>query len=129
MQDTGLDLYKLRGSMRASGSLRSSSTSVWRSTGVDAFSSSTREEDDEEALKWASLEKLPTYDRLRRGILTGSLGTGDEVDIEELGLPQRQSLLDKLIRVTEEDNEKFLLKLKNRIDRYINYITLLKLLC
>jgi len=27
-------------------------------------------EDDEEALKWAALEKLPTYDRLRKSVLS-----------------------------------------------------------
>ncbi|KAL8138808.1 hypothetical protein V2J09_004809 [Rumex salicifolius] len=126
MQDTGIDLYQLGGSMRSSmrgsiravgDSLRSGSTSVWRNTGVDAFSTSTREEDDEDALTWAALEKLPTYDRLRKGILLGSKGAGNEVDIGELGPSDKKNLLDKLIRVTEEDNEKLLLKLKERIDR------------
>ena len=85
---------------------------------MDIFSkSSVREEDDEEALKWASLEKLPTFDRLKKGLLFGSQGVGfSEVDIDTLGYDDRRKLVDRLVRVAEEDNEKFLLKLKNRID-------------
>ena len=84
---------------------------------MDVFSRSTHEEDDEEALKWAALEKLPTFDRLRKGLLFGSTGPSNEVDIDNLGSEQRQHLLDRLVRVADEDNEKFLLKLRNRIDR------------
>ncbi|XP_010061952.2 pleiotropic drug resistance protein 1 [Eucalyptus grandis] len=107
----GVDLYK------ASNSFRSNSNSIWRNTGMDVFSRSSREEDDEEALKWAALEKLPTFDRLRKGILTGSRGGANEVDIADLGIQERKNLIERLVRTAEEDNEKFLLKLKNRIDR------------
>ncbi|XP_058004743.1 pleiotropic drug resistance protein 1-like isoform X2 [Hevea brasiliensis] len=76
-----------------------------------------REEDDEEALKWAALERLPTYSRLKKGILTTSEGGATEVNVQNLGPKERQYLLENLVKVAEEDNEKFLLKLKNRIDR------------
>ncbi|RVW28976.1 Pleiotropic drug resistance protein 1 [Vitis vinifera] len=81
---------------RASGSFRRNGSSIWRNSGADVFSRSSRDEDDEEALKWAALEKLPTYNRLRKGKeeFSGAVG-----------------------KIAEEDNEKFLLKLKNRIDR------------
>ncbi|KAJ8773915.1 hypothetical protein K2173_009346 [Erythroxylum novogranatense] len=103
---------------RASASLRRGSSSIWRNTGMDVFSGSSRGEDDEEALKWAVLEKLPTYDRLRKGILTSaSKGTANEVDIHDLGFQERKHLLERLVKVAEEDNERFLLKLKDRIDR------------
>ncbi|GMI78069.1 pleiotropic drug resistance 12, ATP-binding cassette G40, PLEIOTROPIC DRUG RESISTANCE 12 [Hibiscus trionum] len=103
----------LRGSLRSVGS-----SSVWRNNDVvEAFSSSYREEDDEEALMWAALEKLPTVCRLRKGILTSSDGGADEIDVHGLGWQQRRALLERLVKVAEEDNEKFLLKLKNRIDR------------
>ncbi|XXG47538.1 hypothetical protein AAC387_Pa02g2169 [Persea americana] len=90
---------------------------MWRNTSAEVFSRSSRDEDDEEALKWASLEKLPTYDRIRKGILSGAAGEHKEVDIQKLGFQERKNLLERLIRVAEEDNEKFLLKLKNRMDR------------
>ncbi|KDP36994.1 hypothetical protein JCGZ_06050 [Jatropha curcas] len=103
---------------RASASLRRGSSSGWRNNGLEVFSRSSREEDDEEALKWAALEKLPTYDRLRKGILvSASKGGANEIDVDNLGLQERKTLIERLIRVAEEDNEKFLLKLKNRIDR------------
>ena len=95
-----------------------SGSSVWRNTTVEAFSISSREEDDEEAIKWAALEKLPTYDRLRKGILmSASRGVISEVDIENLGVQERKQLLERLVKAADEDNEKFLWKLKSRIER------------
>ncbi|KAI6671954.1 hypothetical protein NL676_006839 [Syzygium grande] len=104
---------------RASNSLRAASSTMWRNHAgaMDVFSRSSREEDDEEALRWVALEKLPTFDRLRKGILTASRGGADEIDIQNLGFHERKRLMERLVRVAEEDNEKFLLKLKNRIDR------------
>ena len=100
------------------------SGSIWR-RGDDVFSRSSREEDDEEALRWAALEKLPTYDRVRRAMVP--LGDGAEagagggkglVDVHSLDPQQRRALLERLVRVADEDNERFLLKLKDRVDRY-----------
>ncbi|PRQ50790.1 putative iron-chelate-transporting ATPase [Rosa chinensis] len=101
-----------------SGNIQLGSSSIWRNHGsVDAFSSSTRREDDEEALKWAALEKLPTYNRLRKGILTSASGKANEIDIPNLGFEEKKDLVERLLKGTEDGNEKFVLKLKNRIDR------------
>ncbi|MCL7029383.1 hypothetical protein MKW94_012888 [Papaver nudicaule] len=98
-------------------SLRRNS-SVWRNnSAVEIFSRSTRDENDEEALKWAALEKLPTYNRIRKGILLTDGEETKEVDIHNLGFQEKKQLIERLLRVAEVDNEKFLLKLKNRIDR------------
>ncbi|RVW28972.1 Pleiotropic drug resistance protein 1 [Vitis vinifera] len=102
---------------RASGSFRRNGSSIWRNSGADVFSQSSRDEDDEEALKWAALEKLPTYNRLRKGLLMGSEGEASEIDIHNLGFQEKKNLVERLVKIAEEDNEKFLLKLKNRIDR------------
>ncbi|XP_074562051.1 ABC transporter G family member 36-like isoform X3 [Curcuma longa] len=100
------------GSMRRNGSL-------WR--GDDSiFSASSREGlDDEEALKWAALEKLPTYDRVRRGILALQEGSRrlQEVDVQNLGFHERKALLERLVHVADEDNERFLMKLRDRMER------------
>ena len=87
---------------------------------MDVFSrSSSREDyDDEEALRWAALEKLPTYSRIRRGLLLEEEGQSREVDITKLDLIERRNLLDRLVKIADEDNEKLLMKLKQRIDRY-----------
>lgn len=122
-----IDLYKASNSIRAdSASItlnstiqRAISSSMFRSHGMEAFSRSTRDEDDEEALIWASLQKLPTYNRLKKGLLLESQGPGfSEVDIQSLGVQQRKILLERLVRVAEGDNENFLLKLRDRIDRF-----------
>ncbi|KVH90323.1 AAA+ ATPase domain-containing protein [Cynara cardunculus var. scolymus] len=98
-------------------SARISSSNIWRTSGRDIFSRSSVEEDDEEALKWAAIEKLPTNLRLERGILTEEKGQPREIDIKNLGLVEKRNLLERLVKIAEEDNEKFLLKLKDRIDR------------
>ena len=91
---------------------------------------SQRVDDDEEALRWAALEKLPTYDRLRTSIMqTFVLDTQTniddnnnkmvhtEVDVRKLGMMEKQAFIERIFKVAEEDNEKFLTKLRNRIDR------------
>ncbi|KAI3803437.1 hypothetical protein L1987_31588 [Smallanthus sonchifolius] len=117
----GSDIYKASSSLRTSSghikSLRAASTSVWRNSGMDVFSKSSREENDEEALKWAAIEKLPTFDRLKKGLLFGSTGASNEVNVDDLGMEERKRLLDRLVNSADEDNEKFLLRLRNRIDR------------
>ncbi|XP_016551122.2 pleiotropic drug resistance protein 1 [Capsicum annuum] len=107
-------------SLRGSLSLKMNSTnnSMWTNNGVEIFNRSLRDhEDDEEALKWAALEKLPTFDRLRKGLLFGSKGVADEIDIHDIDFQERNKLLERLVKVADEDNEKFLLKLRQRIDR------------
>ncbi|XP_057422907.1 pleiotropic drug resistance protein 1-like isoform X2 [Lotus japonicus] len=98
-------------------SQRNSGSGIWRrNTSMDIFSTSERE-DDEEALKWAAIERLPTYLRIRRSILNNPEGKGIEVDIKQLGITERKILLERLVKIAEDDNEKFLLKLRERIDR------------
>lgn len=74
---------------------------------MDIFSKSERE-DDEKALKCIAIERF-----LRRNAHT----KGKEVDIKQLELTEKKALLDRLVKIAEEDNEKFLLKLKERMDR------------
>ncbi|GMY34126.1 pleiotropic drug resistance protein 1-like isoform X2 [Fagus crenata] len=106
------DIYK------AGSSFKLSSSSIWRDTTIEVFSKSSHEDDDdEEALKWAALEKLPTYNRLKKGILTTPQGQASEIDIHHLGIKERKSLIERLVKVPEEDHENFLYKLKDRFER------------
>ncbi|KAM1795532.1 hypothetical protein ACFX11_035867 [Malus domestica] len=94
------------------------SSSFWVDKGSDVFSkSSSRGEDDEEALKWAALQRLPTFQRLNKGLLSTPQGHANEVDVSNLEGKDRKSLIERLVGVAEEDHEKFLLRLKSRIDR------------
>ncbi|KAK4479596.1 hypothetical protein RD792_015114 [Penstemon davidsonii] len=84
----------------------------------------TNEENDEENLIWAALDKLPTYDRLRTSILKSVTKTSDNenkvvqemVDVRNLGAHDKQQFINNVIKITDEDNDKFLKKLRNRID-------------
>ncbi|RWW82563.1 hypothetical protein BHE74_00008960 [Ensete ventricosum] len=107
----------------------SSSSSRWSWTGgyqdpADVFrqrSIAAEEGDEQESLMWAALEKLPTYDRMRKGIIRQTVdGEGavcSEVDIHRLRRQDRKLLLDRIFRVVEEDNERFLRRLRDRMDR------------
>ncbi|XWS16999.1 hypothetical protein CRYUN_Cryun33cG0029900 [Craigia yunnanensis] len=100
------------------GSIRIGSSTLWRnSSSFEVFSKSSREEDDEEALTWAAIEKLPTFARVRTGILAEEGSRLREIDIKKLGLLEKRNLLERLVKVAEEDNENFLFKLRDRIDR------------
>lgn len=94
---------------------------VWQPP-PEVFNRSSRQ-DDEEELRWAAIERLPTYDRLRKGVLTQVLDNGrivhDEVDVTKLGIQDKKQLMDSMLKVVEDDNEKFLRRLRDRTDRYV----------
>lgn len=105
----------------------SSNSATRRSRGGGA------DDNDEEALRWAALEKLPTYYRLRTGILksiaeddkqntvdgkkSAALYVHKEVDVRKLGEFEKQQFIERVFKVAEEDNDRFLRKLRNRIER------------
>ncbi|XP_022752605.1 pleiotropic drug resistance protein 2-like [Durio zibethinus] len=107
-----------------------SSRRSWRASSVremfnspDVFQRSSRrhEVNDEEELRWAAIERLPTYDRLRKGMLMQVMTDGnvvhDEVDVTKLGPQAKKQLMESILKVVEEDNERFLTRLRNRTDR------------
>ncbi|KAG4955429.1 hypothetical protein JHK84_041408 [Glycine max] len=111
---------------------RSLSRSSWRMEGVFASGRYSRRtsnvDEDEEALKWAAIERLPTYDRLRTSILQtfAEADNADarpstlqhrEVDVRKLDVNERQEFIDRIFKVAEEDNEKYLRKFRNRLDK------------
>lgn len=95
----------------------------WGTEEVFASPSRTRQ-DDEEELRWAALEKLPTYNRLRTSLLerrvepevTGKRKEYKEVDVRKLDDNVRREFIERNFRVAEEDNEKFLKRIRNRVD-------------
>ena len=108
-------------------SLGSGSRKGWASASIreawntqtDVFQRSGREEEEE--LKWAAIERLPTYARLRKGMLKHVLDEGkvgyEEVDIANLDMQGKKNLMENILRVVEEDNERFLHGLGERTDR------------
>ncbi|KAG5553360.1 hypothetical protein RHGRI_011287 [Rhododendron griersonianum] len=123
------DLTRSSSSRRsfASGSRRSwASTSfreAWQGQ-LDVFGramSRSGRQDEEEELRWAAIERLPTYDRLRKGMLNRVLDDGKivqgEVDVTKLGNQEKKLLMDSVLKTAEEDNERFLQRLRDRTDR------------
>ncbi|KAK1306546.1 Pleiotropic drug resistance protein 6 [Acorus calamus] len=96
---------------------------MWGPTAEAAFSrsSSYRDggtEDDEEALRWAAIERLPTFSRVRRGIYRSEAGKGSEViDVAE-GLEMRERRRVVLERIVADvgDAEMFLARMRQRFD-------------
>ena len=107
----------MSGDLEKAGHSFKSGSSYWVDNGIAVFSTSPQVEDDEEALKWAALQRLPTYRRLKKGLLTTPEGHANEVDVKRLGLLERKGLVERLVGVAEEGQESFLLRLKSRIDR------------
>ncbi|CAA2946671.1 ABC transporter G family member 29-like [Olea europaea subsp. europaea] len=87
-------------------------------------SSGSREE-EEAALTWAAIERLPTYSRMRTSILQFMVeGENNEtqilheklVDVSKLDENMRKEFVARNFKVPEEDNEKFLKKIRDRMD-------------
>ncbi|CAM6083756.1 unnamed protein product [Calypogeia fissa] len=76
---------------------------------------------DEEALKWAALQRLPTYDRLRTTILEDlTKGSKEAMDLRSLSQNRMHNeLVQRLFNNADEEkgNATFLQKLRERIDR------------
>lgn len=87
----------------------------------DRNSTRRQEVNDEEELKWAAIERLPTYDRVRKGMLKQVTSTGNvfrtEADMTNLGPDEKKAIMDNILKVVEEDNERFLQRLRARNDR------------
>ncbi|PIA39226.1 hypothetical protein AQUCO_02700421v1 [Aquilegia coerulea] len=93
---------------------------VWTAP-PDVFRRSGHQDDDEEELKWAAIERLPTFKRMKKGVLKHVLDDGkvshEEVDVTKLGAQDKKQLMESILRVVENDNERFLRRLRNRTDR------------
>ncbi|PQQ21259.1 pleiotropic drug resistance protein 1-like [Prunus yedoensis var. nudiflora] len=108
-----INLYEAGQSLQANGS-------IWTENGMEVFSRTSmtsNHENDEDDLMWAALERLPTFNRLKKGLLTSSHGEANEVDVRKLGFQERHNLIERLVRDAETGNEKFLMRLRERLDR------------
>lgn len=91
-------------------------------SGRQSFGSSRNgsRDDDEEELRWAAIERLPTYDRMRKSVLTRVLEDGmekaSEVDVTKLGTDDKRRLMN---RILDQDNETFLQRLRSRCNRCV----------
>ncbi|KAL1822525.1 hypothetical protein ACET3Z_009303 [Daucus carota] len=109
---------KLASSHRSS--LSGSFREMWQPQ-PDVFSQSSRRMDDEEELRWAATERLPTLERLTKGVMKQVPDDGKvvsrEIDVTRIQYSARKHLMNSILKVVEEDNEKFLRRLRQRMDR------------
>ncbi|GAB4854165.1 hypothetical protein Ancab_022750 [Ancistrocladus abbreviatus] len=70
--------------------------------------------DEEEALKWAAIQRLTTLERARKSLFRNIVGDVTEVDICKLGSEERNVVLDRLVNAVHEDPENFFFRLRNR---------------
>lgn len=91
---------------------------MWNSAeNLSARSSSFREDgDDEEALRWAAIERLPTYNRVRKGIFTSIGGDVKQVDVNKLEVDELKVVLDRLLNSADEDWKLFFDRMRSRFD-------------
>ncbi|KAL3690439.1 hypothetical protein R1sor_016748 [Riccia sorocarpa] len=130
--DPSVEAFSTHGIPRRNGSSSEfgSHRSRWESStlvpDIEFGESSRRnsEIDDEQELKWAALETLPTYDRIRTTILEkvkGSKRYREEVDLRLLSEqdPTTRDFIQKLFAVSspQDDNGNFLRKLRGSLDR------------
>ncbi|XP_020584448.1 ABC transporter G family member 42-like [Phalaenopsis equestris] len=130
--------YSWSGSQSISISQRASHMMGLPSASFDGVFSRSRASEtramEDEALRWAALEKLPTYDRQRTGVIRAGLirraldsceASEDArryykyqaVDVGKMGLAERQEFIATIFKEAEEDNDTFLKKLRHRIDK------------
>ncbi|KAL8148056.1 hypothetical protein AgCh_005408 [Apium graveolens] len=84
----------------------------------ESVSASFRESgDDEEALQWAALERLPTYNRVRKGVFKNIVGDLIEIDVQKLELEERKVVLNRLVESVDDDWERFFLRIRHRFDK------------
>ncbi|KAJ0890826.1 putative ABC-type xenobiotic transporter [Helianthus annuus] len=114
-----------RGISQAAGSWRMDDVFAPGGGGSHDGRSSRHSMEDEEALRWAALEKLPTYNRLRTTIFKSYVPADQQqvpteqmlLDVRELDPQARQGFIDQIFKVAEEDNEIFLRKFRDRVDK------------
>jgi len=94
-----------------------SDTKTWKNHCMDVFSKSELE-DDEEALKCVAIKRILTSKCFKKNVESKGEGKGKDVETIQLKMVEKKALLERLVKIAEEDNEKFLLKLKERMDRY-----------
>lgn len=92
---------------------------MWNSSeSVSVRSASFRESgDDEEALQWAALERLPTYNRVRKGVFKNIVGDLIEIDVHKLELEERKVVLNRLVQSVDDDWDRFFLRIRQRFDK------------
>ncbi|XP_061351458.1 pleiotropic drug resistance protein 3-like isoform X2 [Gastrolobium bilobum] len=95
--------------------------SSFRSHASSFRSISNVDNDEGDALPWAEIQRLPTFERINSALFDvhdGMETKGKQVvDVSKLGAQERHMFIEKLIKHIENDNLRLLQKLRKRIDK------------
>lgn len=84
------------------------------------------DEGDENALEWAAIDRLPTFERITIALFdekdvnsgnNGGVPVKRMVDVAKLEAQERHMFIEKLIKHIENDNLRLLKKIRKRIDK------------
>lgn len=105
---------------------------------ITRFKEHGQDDDDEDELQWAAVERVQKETQYRRTLDLAHDRTENSVDRSKdsahgkqvkiqhpatlKSAQERHAFIDKLLKKIEEDNRKLLLKQRERIDRYINAV-------
>ncbi|KAH7833592.1 hypothetical protein Vadar_007950 [Vaccinium darrowii] len=118
IESLGIELAEVGKSLRSS--LRRHISSSKSSSELNSVKDNG---DDESALQWAQIDRLPTFERLRSSLFDESDGSKVDdqgkrvVDVTKLGALERQMFVEKLIKYIERDNLRLLQKMRSRVDK------------
>ncbi|KAK7337203.1 hypothetical protein VNO77_17766 [Canavalia gladiata] len=88
------------------------------SPSINVFNKTQEDNEEDLNLKWAEIQRLPIFDRMRNGMLRLVLDNGNvthrQINVTNLDLQDKKMLLENVL---EDDNEKFLSKFRERVDR------------
>ncbi|KAL4597775.1 hypothetical protein ACB092_11G013400 [Castanea dentata] len=74
--------------------------------------------EDEEELRWAAIERLPSMKRMYMALLRRSNSGGDEmIDVRKLARSKRELVVNRALATNEQDNYQLLSAIKERLDR------------
>lgn len=90
---------------------------MWNSSvNMFARTGENRAEDDEETLRWAALQRSPTYIQARTSFFRNVAGEVSLVDVRNLEIQEKGQVLDKLIDAVNEDTELFFNRIRKRFN-------------
>ncbi|KAF7127970.1 hypothetical protein RHSIM_Rhsim11G0162500 [Rhododendron simsii] len=118
VESLGIEVAGIGKSLRSS--LRCHTSSFRSSSGLTSIKDDV---DDECALQWAEIDRLPTFERLRSSLFDDNDGNKVDVpgkrivDVTKLGAVERHVFIEKLIKHIENDNLRLLQKMRSKIDK------------
>ncbi|KAL6980152.1 hypothetical protein U1Q18_021800 [Sarracenia purpurea var. burkii] len=93
-----------------------SSANLFARTSESRAGAAAGDDADEEALRWAALQRSPTYVQARTSFFRNIAGEVSVVDVGDLEAEEKNLLLDKLVNAVNEDTKMFFNRIRQRFN-------------